>query len=70
MILVQEQLNLKLEKKKNKLIGLFTASKNKTDYKKNCIYKIFNEIILDQKETPIVNKNFIKLVKVSPKHLS
>ena len=65
MVFVQEQLNSKLEKKKNKLISMFTTSKNKTDYKKNAIYRIFNEIIVDQVGAPLVNKNFIKDKKVT-----
>jgi len=60
LILVQEQLNLKLDKKKSKLISIFSQSKNKTDYKKNAIYRIFNELIVDQVGSPIVNKQFIK----------
>ncbi len=64
MVLVQEQLNLKIEKKKNKLISMFSNSKNKTDYKKNAIYRIFNEIIVDQVGAPLVNKNFINSQKV------
>lgn len=73
MAVTMKFINEHIQTKKKKIhVNLLEAfgKKSKNDYTKTCIYRIFNEILIDKSKNQIFTQNILKDLIVNKNNLS